>query len=359
VFRFIGWSLMVLFFYLFPDGKFVNSRVRPLVLLTIIVLEIPWNLFPDQPFSPWQWPAPFQVAVILATWGPAVAAQIYRYSRISNRVRKQQTKWFVYGSALAVTGAVGLFLPRVIDPALNDVTRPGSMQYQLLTSAAIYLAVMLLPVTIGISILRYRLWDIDIIINKTLVYVPLTGILAGVYTASVKVFQTFFETLLGVKGDMAVVLTTVLLVATFSPVKDAIQRLVDKRFRSPPNPAEELRVLLRDMRLYVEMNHPEQIMRRVLSDLVKAFRAESGAVYVMQGDRLELMRVVGEWNEADEELSAPMICQGEKYGEIKLSARKGGGEYNANDMKLLRDSASLLACTLRVEEKEREVQGVI
>jgi hypothetical protein len=351
--RFTGWALMVLFFYLFPDGKFVHPRLRPLVLMTIVLLEIPWNLFPDQPFSPWQWPAPYQVAVILGTWGPAVLVQIYRYSRISNRVRKQQTKWFVYGSTLAVAGAVGLFLPRVIDPTLNDVSRPESLQYQLFTSAIIYLSVMLLPVAIGISILRYRLWDIDILINKTLVYVPLTGILAGVYAASVKIFQTFFETLLGTKGEMSVVMTTLLLVATFTPVKDALQRLVDRRFKSPPNPAEELRVLLRDMRLYVEMNQPEQITRRVLGDLVRAFRAEGGAVYLARGDTLELMREAGDWNEAEEELSAPMVCQGEKYGEIKLSGRRGGEEYNARDIKLLRDTASLLACTLRVEEHER------
>src|SRR4029079_11502580 len=170
----------------------------------------------------------------------------------------------------------------------------------------IYLAVLLLPITTGFSILRYRLWDIDIIINRTLVYVPLTGILAGVYSASVKVFQTFFETILGTKGDVAVVMTTLVLVATFTPVKDAIQRLVDRRFKAPPNPAEELRILLRDMRLYVEMNQPEQIARRVLSDIVKAFQAESGAIYIAKGETLELFRNLGDFNEQETELSAPM-----------------------------------------------------
>lgn len=356
LFRFLGWTMMVLFFYLFPDGKFVNPKLRPVVLMTIIPLEIPWNMFPEHPMSPWQWDAPYQVALILGTWGPAVFAQIYRYYRISNRVRKQQTKWFVYGSSLAVVGAVSLFIPRVVDPTLNDLSIPASLQYQLLSSGIIYLSVLLLPITIGFSILRYRLWDIDIIINRTLVYVPLTGILAGVYSASVKVFQTFFETILGTKGDVAVVMTTLLLVATFSPVKDALQKLVDRRFKAPPNPAEELRVLLRDMRLFIEMNHPDQIARRVLSDIVRAFQAESGAVYLAKGGTLELMRDLGDFNEKETTLSAPMMYQGEKLGEIRLAGRKDGEEYDARDLKLLRDAASLLAGTLKTKEVEEQLR---
>lgn len=352
LFRYAAWSLMVVFFYIFPDGKFVNPRLRPVVLLTITLVEIPWNLFPDHPVSPWQWPALYQVAVILGTWGPAVMVQIYRYSRIANRVRKQQTKWFVYGSALAVIGAVSLFIPRVMDPGVADVTNPGSLQFQMISNGIIYLSVLLLPITIGFSILRYRLWDIDIIINRTLVYVPLTGILAGVYSASVKVFQTFFETILGTKGDVAVVMTTLVLVATFTPMKDAIQRLVDKRFKSPPNPAEELRVLLRDMRLFVEMNQPEQIARRVLSDIVRAFQAESGAIYIARGETMELYRDLGDFDEKHTELSAPMLYQGEKYGEIRLSPRKDGEHYDARDLKLLRDAAALLAGTLKIKEFE-------
>lgn len=354
--RFLSWALIVLFFYLFPDGKFVNPRLRPLVFFTIILVQIPWNLFPDEPFSPWRWPAPYHVAVMVATWGPALLVQFYRYNRITSRVRKQQTKWFVFASGIAVVGAIALFIPRLMDPTLNDSSIAESLQYQLFANGLTYLSVMLLPIAIGISILRYRLWDIDIIINKTLVYIPLTAILAGLYSAALKVLQTFFETILGTTGELSVVMTTLLLVATFSPVKDALQRLVDRRFKSPPNPAEELRVLLRDMKLYVEMNQPEQIARRVLTDTVRAFRAESGAVYLAKGEMMELVRDFGDWNDTDEAISAAMVCQGKKYGEIKLAGRKDGEEYNARDLKLLRDAASLLACTLHVEESQRRIE---
>ena len=193
ILRFLAWAMMILLFYLFPDGRFVNPRLRPLIILTILLVQVPWNMFPEAPVSPWQWPAPYHLAVVVLCWGPALLAQFYRYSRISNRVRKQQTKWFVYGSAVAVAGAFSIFIPRIFNPELGDVTRPESLEFQLVTSAVVYLSALVLPISIGISILRYRLWDIDLIINKTLVYVPLTSILAGAFAAILKVLQTVFE----------------------------------------------------------------------------------------------------------------------------------------------------------------------
>lgn len=352
VLRFAAWAMMILLFYLFPDGRFVNPRLRPLIILSILLVQVPWNMFPEAPVSPWQWPAPYHLAVVVLCWGPALLAQFYRYSRISNRVRKQQTKWFVYGSAVAVVGAFSIFIPRIFNPELGDVTRPESLQFQLVTSAVVYLSALVLPISIGISILRYRLWDIDLIINKTLVYVPLTSILAGAFAAILKVLQTVFESILGVTGDIKVVLTTLFLVAIFTPVKDALQKFVDKRFSGPPKPADELKALMEHMNVFVEMNNGDQITRRVLEDVVRVFGAEGGAVYLMDGEQEKLARGYGEFDESDEEgISVPLKSEGDQIGTIKLGKRKSGEDYTPRDMKLLRDTAGLLAATLRAQRE--------
>lgn len=352
VLRFLAWAMMILLFYLFPDGRFVNPRLRPLIILTILLVQIPWNLFPEAPVSPWQWPAPYHLAVIVACWGPALLAQFYRYSRISNHIRKQQTKWFVFGSAVAVGGTFSIFIPRIFNPELGDITRPESLEFQLVTSAVVYLSALMLPISIGISILRYRLWDIDLIINKALVYVPLTSILAGVFAATLRVLQTVFESILGITGDVKVVLTTLFLVAIFTPIKDALQRLVDKRFSGPPKPADELKALMEHMNVFVEMNNGDQITRRVLEDVVRVFGAEGGAVYLMNGEQEELARGYGELDETDEEgISVPLKSEGDQIGTIKLGKRKSGEGYTPRDMKLLRDTASLLAATLRAQRE--------
>jgi hypothetical protein len=352
VLRFMAWAMMILLFYLFPDGRFVNDKLRPFIILTILAVQVPWNLFPEAPVSPWQWPAPYHLAVIVACWGPALLAQFYRYTRISNRVRKQQTKWFVFGSAAAVAGAFSIFIPRIFNPELGDVTRPESLQFQLVTSAVVYLSALLLPISIGVSILRYRLWDIDVIINKALVYVPLTSILAGVFAATLKVLQTVFESILGVTGDVKVVLTTLFLVAIFTPIKDALQKFVDKRFSGPPKPADELKALMNNMSVFVEMNDGDEITRRVLEDVVRVFGAEGGAVYLKEGEVEVLARGYGELDEADEEgISVPLKTEGVVMGTIKLGKRKSGQEYTPRDVKLLRDTARLLAATLRVRQE--------
>src|SRR5690349_12741137 len=191
--------MLVIFLCLFPDGRCTPSRARLFVIVTILLVQLPWHVFKEAPFSPWQWPPAWHIAALLATWLPAWCAQFYRYRHNSDPVKAQQTKWFVYGSVVAVVVSFAFHIPRVINPGLNDATIPGSLEFQLWSAAIVYPAVLLLPIGIAFSIMRYKLWDIDIIINKTLVYVPLTGILAGLYAAFIRIFQSFFEDLLGAR----------------------------------------------------------------------------------------------------------------------------------------------------------------
>ena len=346
--RFAAWSLILLLFYLFPDGKWVHSRMRPLVVGTILAVQIPWNMFPESPLSPWQWPWTEHLVALVATWGPAVYAQIVRYMKIEDPVRRLQTKWFVFGSAAAVIGAMGGMVPRLVDKGLNDPSTPGGLQYILISQAVVYTCTMLLPLTIGVSIMRYRLWDIDIIINKTLVYVPLTGILAGMYAASIRIFQTFFESVLGTNSDIAVVLTTLVLASTFTPIKNALQEAVDKRFKSPPAASDKLHALIEEMRMFVDLNNAGQIARRVMEDVTRAFAAQGGAVYMLRNDEHQLAYTYGHWHETEAVMSAPVICDGQEFGVIKLTGRANGEAYTAQDEATLREVVTLLACTMAV-----------
>jgi hypothetical protein len=346
--RFGAWSLILLLFYLFPDGQWVNKRMRGLVIGTILLVQVPWNMFPESPLSPWRWSWTEHLVALVVTWGPAVYAQVVRYMRIADPVRRQQTKWFVVGSAAAVIGVMGGMVPRLADKTLNDPSNPGGLQYILISTAVVYACTLLLPVTIGISIMRYRLWDIDIIINKTLVYIPLTGILAGMYAASIRIFQTFFESVLGTKTDVAVVLTTLVLASTFTPIKNALQEAVDKRFKSPPAPSAKLHALIEEMRMFVDLNNSSQIARRVMEDVTRAFAAQGGAVYLMRGGEHELAYTHGHWHESEAVMSAPVVCDGQEFGVIKLTKRADGEAYTGEDEATLREVVTLLGCTMSV-----------
>jgi hypothetical protein len=346
--RFTAWVLILLMFYLFPDGKWVNPRLRPLVVGTILLVQVPWNMFPESPLSPWQWAWTEHLVALAVVWGPAVYAQTLRYIKMTDPVRRQQTKWFVFGSAAAVVGAIGGMMPRLADKTLNDPSNPGGLQYILISTAVVYFCVMLLPMSIGISIMRYRLWDIDIIINKTLVYIPLTGILAGMYAASIRVFQGLFENVLGTNTDVAVVMTTLVLASTFTPIKNALQEAVDKRFKAPPAASDKLHALIEEMRMFVDLNDSQQISRRVMEDVTRAFAAQGGAVYMMRDGEHQLAYTYGHWHESEAVMSAPVICDGREFGVIKLTKRADGEAYTEQDESTLREVVTLLACTMAV-----------
>lgn len=118
--------------------------------------------------------------LLVGLFGTMLYAQVYRYRRVSNPMQRQQTKWVVFGiSTLAVISSA-FILPFAIFPALNQ---PGAA-YQIIVNAVYTLLFLPIPISIGIAIMRARLWDIDVIINRTLVYGSLTISLALIYFTS-------------------------------------------------------------------------------------------------------------------------------------------------------------------------------
>ena len=94
--------------------------------------------------------------------------------------------------------------------------------------------------TLSIAILRRRLYDIDLIINRALVYGALTAMLAGLYSGSISLFQKVFIALTGERSDAAIVVTTLILASTFTPIKTRLQAIVDRRFRDVHDPLRRL-----------------------------------------------------------------------------------------------------------------------
>jgi hypothetical protein len=217
----------------FPDGNLPGPRWRPglqliigalAVALTILVLR-PGPLgeeasAPDNPigasFIP-EWVYAFVegsgLFVLLATLVIGVAAVVVRFRRARGDER-QQLKWFTFAVVLW-----GVLLP----PALFiDVDE--------LFILAIG-ALVLVPLSVLVAIARYRLYEIDTLINRTLVYVPLVGIVAGLYAASVALFQRVFVAATGNTSDAAAIISALLLAAVFTPIRKAIEGIVDRRFK--------------------------------------------------------------------------------------------------------------------------------
>jgi len=148
----------------------------------------------------------------------ASAISVIVRARHAGRVERQQIKWLAYGGAVVV-GTI-------------FVSGGISVWSETLSIAAISLGLLGLPVFTGVAIVRYRLYDIDLIINRTLVYGVLTGTLALVYFGGVATSQAIFRALTGQEQQpqLAVVVSTLVIAALFTPLRRRIQSFIDRRF---------------------------------------------------------------------------------------------------------------------------------
>jgi len=221
---YVGYMAWMLFFYLFPSGRFVPRWTRWLALC--------WVLFSGTwlftPFGPPTWPLQLFNVTVLVLWGSFLVAQLYRYVRVSNATQRQQTKWVVFGVAVAVAGVLATIftLGAAIDLPPEQV---GARMLSMLLMDAFMLFI---PISIGIAVLRARLFDIDVVINRTLVYGSLTAMLALVYLGGVATTQAIFRGLTGQEQQpqLAVVISTLVIAALFNPLRRRVQAFVDRRF---------------------------------------------------------------------------------------------------------------------------------
>ncbi len=232
-----GWMRFLAFFVgigslpvqltLFPDGRFVPRWIRWLVPMWLVLLVVNFLSKPllsgGLTSGP---PSPIYLGMLVA----GVGAQVYRYRRVSTPLQRQQTKWAVLGFAAQLVSVLVLVSAIAFFPAL---TRPGlpSLVFQKYAFAVVgLLPLLFIPVTLAISILRYRLWDVDLIIRRTLIYGVLTGMLALVYFGSVVLLQELFRTVTRQQSELAIIISTLAIAALFAPLRRRVQDGIDRRF---------------------------------------------------------------------------------------------------------------------------------
>jgi len=189
---------------LFPNGRFVprwavwitliNPAYFAVYLLFLRSLRIPgWALF-NNPLNAVAW---FGCWIILSL------AQLYRYFRVSDAIERQQTKWVAFSFFVVLVGG---FVSLITIPSPMSIQNNGLL-YVLITNDFSFIN-LLIPISLGLAMFRYRLWDIDILINRTLVYGSLTGLLALLYFGLIFVLQSLFQGMFRQNNAVAIVQET-------------------------------------------------------------------------------------------------------------------------------------------------------
>ena len=245
---------------LIPTGRFVPCWTRWLVPAWVL-----WRLillfFPTLP-----------CADLLTTliWLSGLAcisvAMVYRYQRMSSPIQRQQLKWIALGGSATILIVLVTNLPPLIFPALS---RAGSL-YALFLAAINTLVLLPVIFCFAIAILRSRLWEIDVIINRTLVYSTLTGTLALVYFGLVIGLQTLLSSIISHDNGVAIVISTLAIAALFQPLRHHIQQVIDRRFyRRKYNVAQTLAVFSTTLRNEVDLDQLREALLAVVQETMQ------------------------------------------------------------------------------------------
>lgn len=258
----LGNGSLLLCAFVFPDGQFVPRWTRwPAMVMVgywVVVALLPsWGL--DR--------SVLSLALFFSFVVGAMLMQLYRYRYVSTLRQRQQTKWALFGVSIAVVGNIG---PRLL---YYFVLLPGSGESSLAFALEVGLIMCLMlaiPVTLGIAILRSRLWDIDVLINRTLVYGTLTVVLAAVYVGLVIGLQALLHGILSNDNGVAIVVSTLVSVALSQPLRKRIQNVIDRRFyRRKYNAGKILADFSLSLRGEVELTHLSEMLVAVVEETMQ------------------------------------------------------------------------------------------
>jgi signal transduction histidine kinase len=314
----INLTILVLVFFLFPDSRFVPRWTR-----WIMGLQIGFGIF-FAFFPRFTSDLANSIAVVsfLGILFSLVIAQVYRYRWVSTPAQRQQTKWVVYSLVVSITSVIGLLA--IFQP------QPGSLLSALDIIANLLLT--LIPISFAVAILRYRLWDIDLIINRTLVYGALTASIIGMYILVVGYLGALF----GTGNNLLISLVATGLVAVlFQPLRELLQRGVNRLLYGQRD--EPYRVVSRLGQRLEATLAPEAVLPTIVETVAQALKLPYASIALQQDGSLAIAASYGK--AVDELLHLPLSYQSELIGELVLAPRGPGESFTPADRVLLSDLA--------------------
>jgi signal transduction histidine kinase len=326
----VGAIAFGLFLYIFPDGWFVPRWTR-WVAFAWIAWQLPKHWFPAWTTSATTgWSTWIALSIWSAALGTVVYAQTYRYRHASNVVQRQQIKWVVFGISAALAGFLGTNL--ILTALFPEPSSRGALLSHLGGHLIAVSAMLLIPTSIGIAILRYRLWDIDFIINRTLVYATLTAGVIGLYVLVVGSIGVVLQ----VQGNLLVsILAAGLVAVLFQPVRERLQRAVNHLMYGKRD--EPYAVLSRLGQRLESTLAPDDVLPAVTGTVREALKLPYAEIRLRHKEGFGTAAVAGD--PAEDALRLPLAYRGEPVGLLVLGLRAGEESFSPEEKRLFEDLA--------------------
>lgn len=313
---FLGWTSFCIFFLIFPNVRFVPGWTKGILIPLVALLTLEFLEYLPK------WVTFLRIFLIFAI---LLYAQIYRYRKVSTQIERQQTKWVVYGFAVAVSGFLCLvFIPLLFNP---NIFEEGSPLYFMIFNSVIYLLLLLIPITLTFALLRRRLWDIDPLLNRTLLYAIMSVAVIGTYTVVVWYLSNLFKT-----DDNIIIsiIATSIVAVSFSPIKEKVQQTIVRRmFGEQENPYFVLALLGKKIQ---ESQTPEQVLEQVARTLKEVLRLPYASINIVQNGEEVVLSQFG--TDQKEIHRLPISYRGSEMGYLIVAPRSPGEAFTKADNRL-------------------------
>lgn len=355
--RGMGWFLTLTFLLLlFPNGHLLSPRWRPLAWLIVVLLAAftitsllaPYlsDLRLTTVHNPIEIPGVsdlFDLLTallslgLLATIIPCIVAVVLRFRRARGEER-QQLKWFAYGTTLSILMLIVILIVIFSNTSSNP-----------LTTIPFYLAVICIPISTGIAMLRYRLYEIDVLINRTLVYGGLTLLVVGIYVLVVGYLGALFRT----SSNLLISLVATALVAVlFQPMRVALQHGINRLFYGQ---RDEPYVLIERLGSRLEATlAPEAVLPTIVETVAQALKLPYAAIQLQQEDSLMTAASYGKLK--GEPLALPLVSQRETVGKLLLAPRAPGEDFTPADVRLFGELSRQVSLAVHAVRLTRDLQ---
>ncbi len=333
----LGANLVLYSFLFFPNGRLPSPRWRVVAWLVALVICLDTASLAFAPGELYGFPGvenPFGIEILARLPGPIgaatgvltlaailvpVIALVVRFRRARGDER-QQIKWVVYAVAMLVAAIVAVNLWPALDPSF--------------AGTALFLAgFVAIPAAIGVAIFKYRLYDIDVVINRTLVYGALTACVVGIYVFVVGYLGALFRT----GGDLAISLVATGVVAVlFAPLRDRLQQGVNRLMYGERD--DPYAVISRLGERLKATDAPEAVLPTIVQTVAGALKLPHAAISLRRDDGT-FGTVAASGHPKGEPLVLPLSYGTETIGQLKLSPRAPGERFGPADKRLLDDLA--------------------
>jgi len=279
----VGIGVTLLVFYTFPDGRFTPRWTRPLAAVYTLIVLI-WAFFSGAPFNPMPFGSFGRTPIIselnLFGWyATGVVALTIRYRRYADTIQRQQMKWAFFGLMLGFVVALSHYGLATLDATFHLFSGPlGAFLFGFLRHALYWVGYTIVAVSFGFALLRYRLWDVDQVIRRTLVYAALSLSLAAITLGAITLFQQALRLLSAQQSDAAIVVATLLGVLLFWPLRARLQVLIERRFdRTRVDFRAAFTAFARELRTIIAL---PDLLGFLLDRSTALLRIAHGAVYL-------------------------------------------------------------------------------